>query len=403
MSARSELEVTDRRREPARTPSAFYLAVLIALCFIHPALVAATTITYAGFAYAGNDDNIATRFKYSKRYEARLKGQGTDINSKLRQAVRAGRFPFDLNMAGNTEIKGDETLATTLTVTGETISDETFGSVHKLLVQIRAQAMIFDFQSKMLLRAYPLSFAYLDALDHPPTDPEIDDRLAKAYEGVQGKDGIFGRYADALAHATLPRSDGLFLQITNVTIDANARAAIPPSLSGQRGAAETWIADHLDEALNSYAGIPVIPYSSGYALGNVMQLQLANSDFNIRFPDPNVEVSVDLTGVKRVQYAQNNIGTSYIYGTFATFKIAAQGSTRPTLDASFKNGEVKEVPVTQGYVDDLPAYNDSIRGLFNKLSEELGGKDTPWLKSATAAPDITAQLAAARGLLQKCK
>jgi hypothetical protein len=104
------------------------LTLLIALCFIHPALSAATTITYAGFAYAGNADNIANRFKYSKRYEARLKGQGTDINSKLRQAVQGGRFPFDLNMAGNVEIKGDETLVTTLTVTGETISDETFGS-----------------------------------------------------------------------------------------------------------------------------------------------------------------------------------------------------------------------------------------------------------------------------------
>jgi hypothetical protein len=363
---------------------------------------AATTITYAGFAYAGNADNIATRFKYSKRYEARLKGQGTDIDSKLRQAVQGGRFPFDLNIAGNAEIKGDETLVTTLTVTGETISDETFGSVHKLLVQIRAQAMIFDFQSKTLLRAYPLSFAYLDALEHSPTEAEIDERVVKAYEGVQGKDGIFGRYTDALAHATLPRNDGLFIQITKVTIDNDARIAIPPSLS-ERGAAETWVADHLDEALNSYAGVPMIPYSSGYALGNVMQMQLANSDFNIKFPDPNVEVSVELTGVKRVQYAQNNVGTSYIYGTFATFRIATQGSVRATLDAAFKNGEIKEVPVTQGYVDDLPAYNDSIRGLFNKLSEELGGKDTPWLKSATTAPDIMAQLAASRGLLQKCK
>jgi hypothetical protein len=403
MSAGSESKVTDVQRAPPRAALPTYLTLLVALCLIHPAVSAATTITYAGFAYAGNADNIPTRFKYSKRYEARLKGQGADINSKLRQAVQGKRYPFDLNMAGNTEIKGDETLVTTLTVTGETISDETFGSVHKLLVQIRAQTMIFDFQSKMLLRAYPLSFAYLDALNHAPTDTEIDDRIAKAYEGVQGKDGVFGRYADALAHATLPRNDGLFLQITNVTIDANARSAIPASLSQQRGAAETWIADHLGEALNSYTGVPVIPYSSGYALGNVMQMQLANSDFNIKFPNPNVEVSVEITGVKRVQYAQNNVGTSYIYGTFATFKIATQDSAHATLDASFKNGEVKEVPVTQGYVDDLPAYNDSIRGLFNKLSEELGGKDTPWLKSATTAPDIMAQLTASRGLLQKCK
>jgi hypothetical protein len=363
----------------------------------------ATTLTYAGLAYAGDYINVASRFKYSKRYEARLKSQGADINVKLRAAVQDVRYPFQLNMRGNTEIKGDSTLVTTLTLTGETISDETFGPVHKLLVQLRAQAMIFDFQSKMLLRAYPLSFAYLDALNHGPSEAEIDERVAYAYEGMQGKDGIFARYAQALVHATLPRSDGLFLQITQVTIDPDAVPAIPHALSQYPGAAETWLADHLGEALNTYAGIPVIPYSAGYAVGNVMQLQLADSNFSIKFPEPNVTIALELTGVKRVQYAQNNVGTSYIYGAFANLKIATQGSSRATLDGSFKNGEVKAVPVTQGYVDDLPAYSDAIRGLFNKLSDELGGKDTPWLKSATADPDIKAQLTAARGLLQKCK
>lgn len=377
--------------------------LLCAFGFTTPRLSHATTVTYAGLAYAGDYTNIASRFKYSKRYEARLKSQGADINAKLREAVQGGRYPFELNVSGNTEIKGDSTLVTTLTVTGETISDETFGPVHKLLVQIRAQAMIFDFQSKMLLRAYPLSFAYLDALDHAPLETDIDERVAYAYEGAQGKDGIFARYAHALSHATLPRNDGLFLQITQVTIDPDAAPAIPRALSQYPGAAGTWLADHLDEALNTYAGVPVIPYSAGYALGNVMQMQLADSNFSIQFPEPNVTISVELTGVKRVQYAQNNVGTSYIYGAFANLKIAPQGSPRSTLEASFKNGEVKEVPITQGYVDDLPAYNDAIRGLFNKLADELGGKDIAWLKSATASPDIKAQLTAARGLLQKCK
>jgi hypothetical protein len=382
---------------------ALVLILPIALGFAHSAVSNAATVTYAGFAYAGDAENIASRFMYSKRYEARLKSQGTAVDAKLRQSVQGGHFPFHLNMTGNTEIKGDETLVTTLTVTGETVSDEIFGPVHKLLVQIRGQAMIFDFQSKTLLRAYPLSFTYLDALDHSPSDAEIDDCVANAYEGAQGKEGLFGRYAEALSRATFPRNDGLFLQITNVTIDPEAKPAIPDALSHYRGAAETWLADQLDEALNADAGVPVVPYSAGYAVGNVMQLQLANADFSIKFPEPNVEISVALTGVKRVQYAQNNVGTSYIYGAYATVKITTQGNAHPYLDAQFKNGEVKKVPVTQQYVDDLPAYHDAIRGLFDKLADELDGKDTPWLKSATTTADIKNQLDASRGLLQKCK
>ncbi len=382
---------------------ALVLILPMALGFAHSAVSNAASVTYAGFAYAGDAENIASRFKYSKRYEARLKSQGTTVDAKLRQSVQGGRFPFDLNITGNTEIKGDETLVTTLTVTGETVSDEIFGPVHKLLVQIRGQAMIFDFQSKTLLRAYPLSFTYLDALDHSPSDAEIDDRVANAYEGAQGKEGLFGRYAEALSRATFPRNDGLFLQITNVTIDPEAKPAIPDSLSHYRGAAETWLADQLDQSLNANAGVPVIPYAAGYAVGNVMQLQLANADFNIKFPEPNVEISVALTGVKRVQYAQNNVGTSYVYGAYATVKIATQGNANPYLHAQFKNGEAKKVPVTDQYVDDLPAYHDAIRGLFDKLADELDGKDTPWLKSATTTADVKNQLEASRGLLQKCK
>ena len=400
----------ERRIAIASVIRQFVWALLVCLLgLVNPRVsLAATPLTYAGLAYAGNSINIASRFRYSKRYETRLKSRGADIDANLREVVKGGRYPlFELNTTGNTEIKGDSTLVTTLTVTGETISDETLGPVHKLLVQIRAQAMIFDFQSKMLLRAYPLSFAYLDVLNHAPSEADIDERVAYAYEGAQGKDGIFARYVQALSHATLPRNDGLFLQITEVKIGKDAAPAIPEALSqdpsAKAAAADTWLADHLDEALNTYAGIPVIPYSAGYAVGNVMQLQLADSNFSIKFPEPNVTISVELTSVKRVPYVQNNVGTSYIYGAFAILKIATQGSPRSTLDASFKNGEVKEVPATQAYVDDLPAYNDAIRGLFNKLSDELGGKDTPWLKSATASPDIKAQLTAARGLLQKCK
>jgi hypothetical protein len=404
MSAGCEAIMTGLHRRSRRASSSLLgLGLVFVLSLVHSAMCAAATVAYAGLAYAGNADAIPSRFKYSKRYETHLQDYGTDISTKLRHIVTSGHYPFELNSTDTVELKGDETLVTALTVTGETISEETFGPVHKLLVQIRAQAMIFDFQSKLLLRAYPLSFAYLDALDHTPSDAEIDERVAKAYEGDQGKDGIFGRYRDALMRTTLPRNDALFVQITNVRIDPDATPGIPSVLSQQRGAAETWLADHLDEALNTYAGVPVIPYSVGYALGNVMQMNLGNSNFNIKFPEATVQVAVELTGVKRVQYAQNNVGTSYIYGTFATVTIATQGSVHPTLSASFKNGEVKEVPVTQGYVDDLPAYNDSIRGLFNKLAEELGGKDSPWLKSATTAPDITAQLVASRGLLQKCK
>jgi hypothetical protein len=169
------------------------------------------------------------------------------------------------------------------------------------------------------------------------------------------------------------------------------------------GAPESWVADHFEEALNSKAGVALFPYSPGSAIGNVMQMKLNNTDFNLQFPDADWEIAIDLTGVKKVKYAENAAGASYVYGSYATVRIAPHGAAQAILDAQFKNGEVKEVPVSQTYVDDLPAYNDSIRGLFDKLAEVLGGQDLPWLKTSAVTANIGKQITATRGLLQKCK
>jgi hypothetical protein len=382
-----------------RAPALCFLFTLGAISsFAH-----ASGVAFAGFAYAGNADTIETRFKLSRRYEKRLIAKGSDINARLRQALSERQYSFDLIKTDNVESKGDEALVTALVVTSETVSEEKFGSIHKLFIQVRAQTLIFDFKSKRVRRTYPLSFAYLDVMDHSPSDAEIDERIAIAYEGTQGKPGIVERYADALAAATLPHSGELFLQITKVSIESDARAAVLPEMTATQGTAESWLADHFGEALNSKAGIPIFPYTQGYAIGNVMAVRLGDSDFNLQMPAPDWEISIDLTGVKKVKYAENGVGTSYVYGSYATIRIFEQGGTKAVLDAQFKNGEVKAVPVSQIYVDDLPAYNDSIRGLFDKLAEVLGGQDLPWLKNAAVTADIGKQIVLTRGILQKCK
>jgi hypothetical protein len=300
------------------------------------------------------------------------------------------------------EGNGAELLMTALMITGETISDEQFGFVHKLFIQVRAQALIYDLKGMKVRRTYPISFAFLDALDHTASENEIVERVAKAYEGAQGKKGILARYADALASSSLPYPGELFLQITAVSIAPEAAHAILPD-EVTPGAAQSWLADHFGEALNSKAGVALFPYTLGYAIGNVMMMRLANKDSDLQIPPPDYEISIALTGIKKVRYAENAVGASYVYGSYATIKIFEKGGTPVLLDARFKNGEVKEVPASQTYVDDFPAFVDSIRGLFDKVAEVFDGQDLPWLKTGAVTPNLGRQIAAVRGLVKKCK
>jgi hypothetical protein len=263
-----------------------WIATLASANVALAAVPASTTVAFAGFAYADHFGNVDIRFKYSKRYERSLLATGTAINARIRQRLSSRQYPFDLNVSDSFENRGDEVLVTALTLTGETVSQEQLGAVHKLFVQIRAEALIFDFVSKQIRRTYPPSFAYLEVLNHSPSDAAIDERVIKAYEGAQGKTGILTRYADAPATATLPHNGDLFLQVTKVSTASESAPAIRPEIAAVAGAPESWIADHFSEALNSQAGVALFPYSPGAAIGDTMQMRLANTDYNLQFPRP---------------------------------------------------------------------------------------------------------------------
>ena len=62
-----------------------------------------------------------------------------------------------------------------------------------------------------------------------------------------------------------------------------------------------------------------------------------------------------------------------------------------------------DICAAQVDTDDFPAYSDSIRGLFGKLSSVLAGKDDPWLKAAATGANIDAQISATKTVLQSCK
>jgi hypothetical protein len=73
------------------------------------------------------------------------------------------------------------------------------------------------------------------------------------------------------------------------------------------------------------------------------------------------------------------------------------------LDTALKNGAVKTVPSTQTYVDDFPAYYDSLDALFKNLGAAIQASGGDWIKSAASARDIDKQMSDVNGLFLKCK
>jgi hypothetical protein len=380
---------------------------LIFLCAIVLATSAhGANVTLAGLAYSGDSKSIAARFPYTKRLEAAQAAAGNPFNKLINQAVAQNKpANFELNTTALKELKGqDQVVVVALMITGETVSAERFGNVAKLLTQVRAQAMFFDFKSMTVLRAYPFSFTHLDVIDRMPTQEEMNKRFEAVYFGEQGKLGIFDRFAAAINQATIPTSVPRYVQVSKVNIGQEALDILPANLKSSNEVAQTWAADLFGESLSNKTKVSLLPYSKGYAIGNVMSMRIADGDvFMLKLPEPDYTITLDVPRFKKIKSGEAAAGTSYIYGAYTNVKIQEPTSGKSYMDADFKNGEVKLVPASQDTLDDFPAYYDALKGLFVKLADNLAGNKSDWLKSASANPDLPKQISSTQDLLKSCK
>jgi hypothetical protein len=386
------------------------LTNLYRIAFLLAALVATSahsaSVTLAGLAYSGDSKSIAARFPYTKRLEASQAAAGKPFNKLIAEAVAKSKpANFDMNLTALQELKGqDQVVVVAMVITGETVSAERFGNVAKLLTQVRAQAMFFDFKSQTVLRAYPFSFTHLDVIDRMPTQDEMNKRFEAVYFGDKGKAGIFDRFTAAINNATIPTTVPRYVQVGKVNIGSEAMDILPKDLKSTNEVAQTWAADLFGESLSNKTGVSMLPYSKGYAVGNVMAMRIADGDvFMLKLPEPDYTINLDIPRFKKIKSGEAAAGTSYIYGAYANIKIQEPTSGKSYMDADFKNGEVKLVPASQDTLDDFPAYYDALKGMFVKLSDNLAGNKSDWLKSASANPDISKQISSTQDLLKSCK
>ena len=363
-------------------------------------------VAFAGVAFSGDAAGLSERFPYSLQYDKQLKSVKSSLFKRTYEYVVANNPKnFNLSTAPINELKGsDQVLVASLVISSETVSVERFGNIRKLFVLLRGQALFFDFKSMSVVRNYPVSFGYVDNFQHDPSPHEILERVRLVYEGSGNKPGLYSRYASALAEATLPTQVPRYVQVTKATLAPEMLAVLPDYLKTSPGTAETWAADLVGEAISTRVGVPIVPYSKGYAVGNVMSVQVMDGDvFNLTLPAPDYEIEVDFKNVKKIKFSESAGGASFVYGTYADIKIHEPMSGTQYLNTSLKNGETKIIPASQTYVDDFPAYYDSVNGMFVKLSETIAGKESSWIKKAASASDIESQITKTNNLMNLCK
>jgi hypothetical protein len=380
----------------------------LALLFFYSAMASATGVSVAGFAFAGDFKSAAERFPYTFKLFKRQQAQGAKagfsylVNERT-QLIKSKELEFHpadklVNLKNS-----DQALMTVLVLTGETVSTEYFGSYYKTFVNLRGDALIFDYKSQTIVRSYPVSVVLFDATPSQPSE----ERIAGFVEDLIRREdarGLVTQFTRRLEAATLPKDGTKTIQVRKSVVAPEALALMPEALRKNPAAVEAMVSDSFASILSAKLGISMLPSAIGHAVGGVMSMRLENGDdFKLKLGEGDYLFELKLNKFAKIKTSENNIGTAYVYGAYGNVHFFEPTLNTDYLNSDFKNGETAVVPIDQVGTDDFSAYQDAIRGLFLKLADALQQPSGKWLTTAAAAKDIESQVEASREILRKTK
>ncbi len=382
------------------------LAVLASCLIQAPAM--AQTVAFAGFSYAGNFSTAAARFPHTFKIDAALKAGG-DASARLSRVVIERAYA-----AGNPTLQfapretlmstksSDQTLMAVLLMTGETVSTEHFGSYYKTFVSLRGDALIFDYKAKTVVRSYPISVVVFDASEQEPDEAMLDGYV-KNLLLRDDNGGLFTQFAKRMSAASLPAPGTKTIQVKRAQVTPEAMALMPAAMRGNPELVGQMLSDAFGSILSAKLGVPLLPTALGHAL-NAMSFRLDNGDaLDLKIGEGDYLFEIGLNKFAKIKSGENNVGASYVYGAYGNIRFFEPSLNTDFVHSDFKNGEVKVVPAGQVSVDDFPAYESAIRGMYLKFADALATGDTKWISTASAAKDISKQFEATRDIIKACK
>lgn len=385
----------------------FLLLILVSQLSVSSAL--ASEVTVAGFAFAGDFASAPKRFPYTFKLFQKLQEIQSPpssisliVNNRTKGIASSG---YEFKPAENlVNLKqSDQALMTVLMLTGETVATDKFDSYYKTFVNLRGDALIFDYKSQLIVRSYPVSVVLFDATTEAPSEARLAAFVEDLVKREDGR-GLITQYVRRLEGATPPKEGTKTVQVRYAEILPEALQLMPQALRTSPEAANTMLADSLGSILSAKVGISMLPNSIGHAVGGVMSMRLENGDdYKLKVGEGDYVFDVKLNKFAKIKTAESNVSVTHVFGAYASLKFSEPMLNTTFVETDLKNGETSVVPAGSATTDDFAAYQDAIRGLFLKLADAFDNPSSKWILTAASAKNIESQLVLARETLRKCK
>ncbi|MBY0572331.1 MAG: hypothetical protein K2P84_01515 [Undibacterium sp.] len=399
------MKSTFKKRLPSylRSNQLFTIVSLLILG-TYSSLTYASNVTVAGFSFAGDFATAKDRFPHSYSVFQELNKSSAGEKSLSFRILERSKLIKNPNLEFSAldtlvNLKNDQALMSVLVLTGETVSTENFGAYYKTFVNLRGDVLMFDYKSKNVVRSYPISVVIFDATNAPPSKEEITGFVKDLMVREDGN-GLITQFTRRMTTATLPSPGNRNIQIKKSEITPEALALMPEGLRQDPKMVESMLADAFASILAAKVGVPMLPASIGHTLGT-MSLRLENGDdVVLKIGEGDYLFDIKLNKFAKLKSGESNLGTSYVFGAYASIHFYEPTQNTQFVNTDLKNGEVKIFPAGQVSGEDFPAYEAAIRGLYLKFADAVQGGDLKWINTAASAKDINQQIEITRNIIK---
>lgn len=338
-------------------------------------------VFYAGVGFISQARDIPQKFKYLCLASAGKSTEGC-INSDENKFYKVLRGAKNKHLVFTGE-KSNEKNAYIMAVAldRENLNIQKFNDGFSLIFDLSAQVILVNFSDQKVVGTYPIAVRYADFTNQKPSKAFISETFHQMLYGDKLPVSLLTEFKKRVPELRIFRER---LNIRFGLMDVSKQSLeYLQSHNVDLPAFQRWMGESFSKALSYEQSMPVLPYSSGDAIGKKMPLKVANREaMNLIIPPADYVVDVKLRGLlkKKLGETGKRIAWSYINGLSVTFKHATS-KRPPYFQGKFQYGRVREVPKTLAATDDIGEFEESIMSLMHQVSTNLTDSSKVWLKT----------------------
>ena len=391
-----------------RVKGIFYVLVATTFAIGVNAQDGARELLIAGFAFAGDNITKDNRFPYTATIDKELNADKSSLTREVTKRAAGINNPNLKVVSGKsfTTNNSDDTLNVVLVLTGETVLLENYGSYWKVFVNLRGDALIFNYKEKSVVRTYPLNLAIFDAVEgqNKPTFAQVKN-LIKNNILTNNKEGLVSQFESKVSVVKIEnKSEKKTFQINSIEIKPEAEKEFPPELRVSQTLMKDIVADSLASELTSQTNITLIPPKyNGAIQAMTIQLDDISQQLELKVGDADYVMNISINKLAKAKQQQTNTEVSVLYGANTSIQLIQPYSNTTYLDATLRNGAISITPLNKVSTDDYPAYYYVINGLFKKFATAIKSKDYSWVKVSSGNDKTVEQMETVSNLIEKGK